>query len=262
MLLESYKESYKTFEPTNYLQEYYSDINLENRSLLSFFAEAYKDVDPNSVMLEFSGGPSIYSLITAADKVKEIHFSDFLKRNVEEVEQWKRFRHRSYLWTNFFREALVVEGKHEVTVNDILNREDILSQKLSRFLLCDAFKSQPLGPDHHQYYDIVAANFVAESITPSLKTWEEIIGNICSTLKPKGSLIMTAIQGASFYCVDGQRYSAVAVTPENVLRALSYQGFDTRNLLIRQIPAEITDTTARDYKGYKGMLFIKATRSN
>ena len=253
-------ESYKTFEPKNYLQEYYSNIDLENRSLLSFFAEAYKEITPNSVMLEFSGGPSIYSLITAASKVKEIHFSDFLKCNIEEVEQWKRFRHRNYLWTNFFREALTAEGKREVSVDDILDREDLLSQKLTNFLRCDAFNQQPLGEKYHQYYDVVAANFVAESITSSLKTWEKIVENICSTLKPNGTLIMTAIQGASFYCVDGQRYPAVTVTPENVLRTLNYQGFDTRNLLIQQIPAEITNTTDKNYKGYEGMLFIKATR--
>ena len=254
-------ESYKTFEPANYLQEYYSNIDSENRSLLSFFAEAYKGIEPNSVMLEFSGGPSIYSLITAASKVKEIHFSDFLKRNVEEVEQWKRFRHRSYLWTNFFKEALLAEGKQSVTIDDILDREELLSHKLSNFLLCDAFKPQPLGSDYHQYYDVVAANFVAESITPSIKVWEEIVGNICSTLKPKGTLIMTAIQGAHFYCVEGHRYPAVAVTPANVRSVLNRQGFDNHRLEMKQIPAEITNTNDKDYKGYEGMLFIKATRS-
>lgn len=254
-------ETYKTFEPANYLQEYYSSVDLENRSLLAFFAEAYKDIDPTAVMLEFSGGPSLYSLITAAAKVKEIHFSDFLKRNVEEIEQWKRFRHRSYLWTSFFKEALIAEGRQEVGVDDILNREDLLSQKLSNFLLCDAFQAQPLGASYHQYYDIVAANFVAESITSSLDVWETVVGNICSTLKPKGTLIMTAIQGASFYCVEGRCYPAVAVTPEKVCSALHRLGFNTHNMVMQQIPAEITDKSAKDYKGYEGMLFIKATRS-
>lgn len=254
-------ESYKTFEPANYLQEYYSNVDLENRSLLAFFAQAYRDIPSNSVMLEFSGGPSLYSLITAATHVKEIHFSDFLARNVEEIKLWKRFRHRSYVWANFFKEALVAEGFSKITPNDILDREDLLSEKLSNFLLCDAFESHPLGAHYHQHYDVVAANFVAESITSSLQVWEDVVENICSVLRSDGTLIMTAIQGASFYCVEGRRYPAVSVTPEDVVRVLSCQGFDTENLLLQQIPAEVTDTSHKNYKGYKGMLFVKAKRS-
>jgi hypothetical protein len=253
-------DSYKTFEPTNYLQEYYSSIDLENRSLLAFFAKAYRDISPDSVMLEFSGGPSLYSLISAAAHVKEIHFSDFLLRNVEEVQLWQRFRHRSYLWVSFFKEALIAEGKANVTAADILEREDMLSKKLRNFMLCDAFEPQPLGSQYHQYYDVVAANFVAESITLSLEIWEKIIGNICSTLRPDGTLIMTAIQGASFYCVEGRRYPAVTVTQEDAIAALKHQGFNTHNLLIQQIPAEITDIKDKNYKGYQGMLFVKAKR--
>jgi len=154
----------------------------------------------------------------------------------------------------------MAEGLSEVSTDDILEREELLSKKLSDFLLCDAFNRHPLGQRCYQRYDVVAANFVAESITPSLKTWEEVVNNICSTLKPSGTLIMTAIQGASFYCVENHRYPAIAVTPEDVIRVLSYQGFDVDNLLMRHIPAEITDISAKDYKGYQGMLFVKATR--
>ena len=255
-------ESYKTFKPADYLQEYYSNVDWENRSLMAFFAEAYRDIPPDSVMLEFSGGPSLYSLITAASAVKEIHFSDFLSRNVQEIELWKQFRHRGFLWKNFFKEALIAEGQTDITAEDIAQRENVLSQKLCNFLLCDAFEPQPLGQRYHQHYDVVAANFVAESITPSLSTWEEVVSNICSTLKPDGTLIMTAIQGASFYYVEGHRYPAVAVTEKDVVKVLTRLGFNTSKLLVRQIPAEVTDATANDYKGYEGMLFVKAKRTD
>lgn len=252
-------ESYRTFEPADYLQEYYSNIDSENRSLLRFFAKAYQDILPDSIMLEFSGGPSIYSMMTAATKVKEIHFSDFLSKNVKEVALWKQFRHRNFLWQDFFKEALIAEGLTP-TPEAIAQRENLLSARLSNFLRCDAFEPQPLGQQYHQYYDVVAANFVAESITTSLNTWEEIVGNICSTLRPSGTLIMTAIQDASFYCVEGHKYPAVAVSEADVLRVLTHHGFNTQNLLIERIPAEITNMTDPDYKGYKGMLFVKAQR--
>lgn len=252
-------ESYRTFEPADYLQEYYSNIDLENRSLLGFFAKAYQDLPTDSIMLEFSGGPSIYSMMTAAAKVKEIHFSDFLAKNVKEVALWKQFRHRNFLWQDFFKEALIAEGVTP-TPDAISQRENLLSAKLSNFLRCDAFEAYPLGQQYHQYYDVVAANFVAESITSSLNTWEDVVGNICSTLRPSGTLIMTAIQEASFYCIEGRRYPAVAVSETDVIRVLAQHGFDTRNMLIDRIPAEVTNVADSDYKGYKGMLFVKAKR--
>ena len=252
-------ESYRTFEPADYLQEYYSNVDLENRSLLRFFAKAYRDIPTDSLMLEFSGGPSIYSMMTAATRVREIHFSDFLPKNVKEVALWKQFRHRNFLWQDFFKEALLAEGLTP-TPDEISQREDLLSAKITNFLQCDAFEPQPLGEQYHQYYDVVAANFVAESITSSLNTWEEIVGNICSTLRPNGTLIMTAIQEASFYCVEGRKYPAVAVSEASVRRVLANHGFNYQNMIIERIPAEITDVTDPDYKGYRGMLFVKAQR--
>ncbi|MEM8805154.1 MAG: guanitoxin biosynthesis pre-guanitoxin forming N-methyltransferase GntF [Cyanobacteria bacterium P01_G01_bin.38] len=253
-------DTYKTFEPANYLQEYYSHIDLENRSLLKFFAKAYQGIPTDATLLEFSGGPSIYSLISAAQQVKEIHFSDFLSRNLEEVELWKRFQHRNFLWKSFFREALGFESADCVTSEQIEQREQLLREKITKFILCDAFEDYPLGRRYQGYYDVVAANFVAESITPSLRTWENIVQNICSILKPSGTLIMTAIQEAEFYYVNGRRYPAVPVSADDVARVLSRLGFHPENICLESIPAEVTNERDEDYKGYKGMLFIKANR--
>ena len=254
-------ETYQAFEPTNYLQEYYSQIGSENRELLKFFAEAYQDVPAQATMLEFGGGPSLYSLITAAKIAKEIHFSDFLGKNIEEVRSWKNLSKRRFMWRNFFKEAIFLEGDMEVDNDKIHQRERLLRKKLSRFLLCDAFEENPIGPEYRNYYDVVSTNFVAESITSSLKVWEKLIGNICSTLKPGGSLIMTAIQGAKYYYVNGRYFHAASITEIDLLRALIKQGFNPDNIRINSIPAEVTDERAENYKGYKGIIFLKARKS-
>ena len=43
----------------------------------------------NLTLLEFGGGPAIFSLISAAKHVQSITFSDYAKSNRDEVELWK-----------------------------------------------------------------------------------------------------------------------------------------------------------------------------
>src|SRR5689334_2040520 len=75
---QSTQNDFASFSPAAYLQEYYDHIGPENDELLRFFAEAFKLVPPETVMLEFGGGPTIYQLISAAVKVSTIDFTDYL----------------------------------------------------------------------------------------------------------------------------------------------------------------------------------------
>lgn len=253
-------DAYQTFNPQNYLTDYYSNVGAENYELLKFFAEAYRDVPFDSVMLEFSGGPTLYSLISASQNVQEIHFSDFLPQNLAEVEAWLSGHNTSVEWDNFFREAMRLEGNLNIDQRAIRDRIALLRNKITRLLNCDAFEPNPLGPEYHQYYDIVAANFVAESITYSKKMWQEVIGHICSTLKPGGTLVMTAIQGAKYYSVNGKHYPAAPVNEVDLVQALVKIGFQPNRIFVKTIPAEIQYESSEKYKGYQGMIFVKARK--
>jgi hypothetical protein len=253
-------EGFQAFDPVKYIQEYYSKVGDENRELLSFFAQAYQDISEKSTMLEFSGGPGLYSLIAAAKKVKEIHFSDFLEKNIQAVKAWKKTPNDFPVWQDFFHEALLLEGETNIDEGKIKLREGILRNKLSSFLRCDAFERDPLGREYRGYYDVVAANFVAESITTSIKVWEEVVGNICSTLKDGGTLIMTSIQEAKYYCINEKYFPAVSVREADLIRVLIKLGFHQDNISIWSIPAEMIDETDERYKGYQGIIFLRAKK--
>jgi hypothetical protein len=81
-------EDWGQFDPSAYLQEYYSDIGFENFALLRFLAETFPSIPKGGRMLEFGGGPTIYPLISAVTRVDEIHFADFLQVNLDEVGRW------------------------------------------------------------------------------------------------------------------------------------------------------------------------------
>jgi hypothetical protein len=253
-------ESYQAFESRNYLEHYYSEIGIENQKLLGFLANAYQDIPAHSTLLEFGGGPTIYALIAAARHVKSIDFADFLPCNLEEIKLWQQGSNQSFTWKNFFETALLIE-EGQLDQQRVAQRELLLRQKLSQFLLCDAFESNPLGPAYRHYYDVVSTNFVAESITSSHSVWETLVENICSTLKPGGTLIMTAIAGATYYCINGNRFPAIAITEIDLVKRLIQLGFKSDAIYSSSILAEISDATAPGYKGYSGMIFVKAKKS-
>ena len=97
---------YRSFAPYRYLEHYYSQVDGENHFLLRFLAEAYKDIE-GSKLLEFGGGPTIYSLISAVNKVEEVYFSDYLKKNLSVVSRWKRNGQATFDWSEFFYHALM-----------------------------------------------------------------------------------------------------------------------------------------------------------
>jgi NNMT/PNMT/TEMT family len=254
-------DSYATFEAQNYLDEYYATIGSENLALLKFFAAAYRDVPKDSVMLEFSGGPTLYSLISAANSVREIHFSDYLPQNLAEINRWVSGIRKTDIWDRYFEEALRLERRHPVTPEAVEERMALLRQKITNLLFCDAFSPTPLKGNHRQAYDVVAANFVAESITESIPQWQAVIGNICSTLRPGGTLIMTALQGAHYYSVSDRNYSAVSITEMDLVQALIRAGFRPNSMLVQTITAETLEHGDDCYQGYQGMIFIKAKKS-
>ncbi|CAF4195835.1 unnamed protein product, partial [Rotaria sordida] len=55
-------------DPCVYLEEYYSEIQNEDKHHLYCLAKAYANVTDGSTLLEFGGGPTLYQLMSAAAK--------------------------------------------------------------------------------------------------------------------------------------------------------------------------------------------------
>lgn len=254
------QKRFDAFLPKHYLSEYYFCVGFENRSLLEFFVEAYSDIPTNFQLLEFGGGPTIYQLITASKHAKEIHFSDHLDTNLTEIKLWKENKQKVFDWNNFFREALALEGEKNVNDIKIKKREEILRKKITKFLHCDAFQANPLGEDNAKRYDVVSVNFVAESITDNHKTWKEILKNICSLIKPRGYLIMTALKGANYWHVGDKLFPAVELTEKHISTALRELGFKEDLLLMRSVKAEYLKEKGKSSQGYEGMIFLRAKK--
>ena len=250
---------FKTFNPRDYLREYYSRIGNENYSLLKFFYDAYKHIPRNSTILEFGGGPTIYSIIGATTKAKEIHFSDFLEKNLAEVKLWHKKSRDAFDWSLFFKSALQIEGLKKVEQKDIRNKENLLRKKLTKFFICDAFQTMPLGKKYSKFYDVVNVNFVLDSITSSRKIWEDLLTNIVTLLKTDGVLIMSALKNAAYWRTLNKFYPAVSINENEIKKIFNKLGL--KIISITSIQAEVTNKDSDKYEGYQGMIFVSAKKT-
>lgn len=245
--------SFDFFGSNEYLQEYYSSIDQENDELLKFYAQGYRDLAPVKSTLEFSGGPTVYSLISTSNKTEYIHFSDYLKNNRDEVSRWRNSHPRAFNWDNYIAKALEYEG---VLVNDavIAQRRELIKQKITKIVPCNAFETFSLAENQHNQYDIVQSNFVADSITSSMQEWQSAISNITAAVKKGGYLFLTSLKHAEYYLIEDKKFPAVPIAEKDILDVLRKNGFNIETILLKSI-------IAYPYRGYAGMIFIRAQKA-
>ena len=243
------------FDPSAYLSEYYADVGGENRALLEFLVEAYRDLPPGGIMLDFGGGPTIYPLISAVDAVKEIHFSDFLDANLEEVRRWLDGDPQAFDWREFVRQALELERRPDRSESAVAQREEAIRSKVTQLLRCDASRKPPIEGALERY-DAIVTNFCAESATSDRWQWCEFVLNSTALLRPGGTLIISALKGAQSYSVGSKYFPAVDITEADLLDLLEDSGFPRKTIELRVVPA---DRSTRDYEG---LLLAVATKED
>ena len=241
----SAKSDWADFDPAAYLTEYYGDLGSENLNLLRFLVDAYRDLPSGGVLLDFGGGPTIYSLISAANRFDEIHVSDYLDGNLEEVRKWLANDPAAFDWRDFVRAALEYETGSVCSDSGVAKREAEIRKRVTRLMRCDASRMPAIdGPI--KPYDVLVTNFCAESATSDRWEWQAYVGNIVSLLKPGGRLVMSALKGATSYSVGPRSFPAVSISEDDVVEILEDLGFKRKSIELRTFPA---DRTTRDYAG-------------
>ncbi|CAF2070308.1 unnamed protein product [Rotaria magnacalcarata] len=237
------EKDFQKFSARTYLEEYYSEIQNEDKHHLRCLAKVYGDVKDGSTLLEFGGGPTLYQLMSAAPKVKEIHFSDYLEVNLAEVRNWVNRCSSAFNWNKITETALEAEGI-TATPEAINAREELLRGKITKFLHCDAHRKYPLGindNDDAVQYDIVNCHFVAESISDTFHDWKSAFENICRCVKPGGKLVMAAMKRAIAWKNGDKKFLAVGITEQDVTNVLAENGFVNENIFMETFPADQED---------------------
>ncbi len=238
---------------SDYLREYYDRLDGENATLLSFFARAYADLPKDSLLLDFGSGPTIYALISAAPRVREVHVADYLDTNVTEIRKWICRTKSRFDWTEYFQFALRTEGLR-AGQREADDRAELLRRKIKWVGRCDALRSPPLDSPDLQRYDVVVSNFCAECISGDRSSWQQAVQNIVSLVRDGGKAIMCAIESADYYTLRSTRLRSVSINQDDLRRVLVSAGVDGDTL-------DISRTRSLKNRGYRGILMASGRKA-
>lgn len=205
-----------------------------------------------AIVLELGGGPTLYQLMNIADEVKEIHFTDYVEDNLNEIRAWKNSESSAFDWKNFFKAALMIKNDTiHIGEEKVESLEKELRRKITKIEQSDIFQKD-LGVAKESF-DVISTHFVAESATSSKDQWEAALKNIYHKLGVNGLLFMSALRGAkSSYKVLEKSFPAVELYENDMEAGLKSAGFH----VIRVSPIHVEDKS----NNYEGFMFVVAQK--
>src|SRR4051812_41766068 len=234
--------------PAEYLADYYSEVEADERETIAFFVEAMRDVEPGEPILFFGVGPTLHHVFLAAGRASEIHLADYLPENLAELRRWLERDPGAHDWSPFVRYTLECEGRAEPAELEIRQREALARRKITRLLPADAGDPQPLP----ERYATVVSAYCADSATADRATWEDYMRNIAGLVRPGGTFVTAALRGARHYLVGGKPFPSANVD-EHALAAVLEPGFEAI-VEVRELPES-------ESHGYAGVVLARARRT-
>ena len=208
----------------------------------------------NLTMLEFGGGPSLYSLISACPHVREIVFAEFTERNCNEVNAWLSKDASAFDWSPYFKHVVqTLEGR---ALEDSFDREEELRRKISRVIPCDILKQQPLMVKDAQRlkFDVVASTGCVEAAVESDDMFCEAVAKLAKFVKQGGHLILIGFLNTASYWVGNEKFNNFPVSESTVRRALDECGIEILHFDTIQRPPGLK--CADNYGDYELELFF------
>lgn len=204
------------------------------RSIHNFYQRFSGSWEAGSAkLLEYGGGPVIYSLISAAPHFNEVTFSDYQQSNIDAVLAWKNCSEGYHDWTPYFKYVISqLEGK--VDDKAVALRQEDLRAKCKSFLLGDLHatdilrsNSMPLE-DFRGKFDVVSSNFCCEVVAKDIKEYQANVRNLGELVMPGGYIISLVSLEESYWhtSYSDKRVFHLYLTEEDVIRAYTQAGFD------------------------------------
>jgi hypothetical protein len=240
-------------KPRAYLAQFYQrDLDLGDKALLHFYAQVYKDLQGRS-FLEFGGGPTIYSLITAARTASCIHFTDYSNECMSEVSKWLIEDRSAFDWTEYTSYALYCENGSTMRPSqiDILNRHNLIRQRIRVITRCDASAVDPLLGSFLGPYGVVANSFCLDALTKDRDVWFRLNQKIANLVEKDGFFVTVYLLNATYWTFQGIKRPAITLTLTDVIDMYSSIGLGITH----------KETVQLNRKGYDGFIMVCGQKS-
>lgn len=229
-------------ETTYYLNRRFTDPTDKERGAQPFYLRCIHNFyqrfgsswEPGSArLLEFGGGPVIYSLISAVPFFNEITFSDYQQSNIDAVIAWKDRSQGHHDWTPYFK-YVVSELEGDTSDETVSLRQEELRVKCRHFLhgdlhATDVLSSDSVPPeDFSEKFDVVSSNFCCEPVANNIKEYEANVRSLGAFVKPGGFITSLVSLEESYYYAsysDTQMFH-LSIVEDDVKKAYGDAGFD------------------------------------
>jgi NNMT/PNMT/TEMT family len=233
--------------PREYLADYYSLVEPDERQTIAFFVDAMKEAEPGRPVLFFGTGPTLHHVFLAAPRASEIHLADYLPANLGEIERWRARDPAAHDWRAFVRYTLECEGVADPSEEDVARREELTRSKITRLLEVDGRRPVPVD----QAYATVISAYCADSATDDRATWETFMANITALVGPGGLFLTAALRRCTAYVVGDKRFPSANVD-EHDMRHVLARGFSPR--------VQVRELEGHEAQGYSGVVLARARR--
>ena len=228
--------------PSEYLRDYYREVEPDERETIAYFVDAMRHVEPGAPILFFGVGPTLHHVFLAAGTASEIHLADYLPANLTEIARWIDREPGAHDWRPFVRYTLECEGVAAPTEEQITRREELARTKITRLLQVDARLPEPVA----SRYSTVISAYCADSATDDRATWEAFMRHISGLVAPGGVFVTSALRRCRFYLVGGKPFPSANVD-ERDIRAVLDPDFDPATGSIET--RALADHEAQGYEG-------------
>jgi len=227
-----------------YLNTLFSVVDEINQSLLRAYARIYSVIN-GETLLEFGGGPAVFSLISGAVRFQEIHFSDYDQGCLAEVLSWKNNEEKSFNWDKCIEYSLYVEKNKELPKPvEVVERRKLIQSRISYLLTCDAFSDNLLLNSGYQRYTAVANNFCLDGITSDKGLWKSLNQKLMKLVSRNGWYVTSTLLNARSWSIDEKIYPAVFLKSEDIIDLFKNNGFSVEYLEV------ITSSSRESYDGF------------
>ena len=172
------------------------------KSIHDFYSHYHSQWDATTAkMLEFGGGPVIYSLISPSKHVSEIAFVDYLQSCIDAIVAWKNNALSAHNWKPYI-EYVTKELEGATSMKIVLEREKELRSKLKYFSTGDLRKEGCGIVDddlHYEQFDVVSSMFCLEAAAKTREEYQLFVKKLVAFIKPGGFLVSLVSLEESFW---------------------------------------------------------------
>ncbi|XP_075460133.1 nicotinamide N-methyltransferase-like isoform X2 [Ascaphus truei] len=172
-------------------------------------------------LIDISGGPNIYQLLSASDIFKEIIVLEITEPNIQELEKWLKKDPGAADWSYAAKALCDLEGNRE----DWQVKEDKVRRAIKQVVKWDVSKDNPLDPVVLPHVDCVLSLWVLNVISKDKDAYHINLRKCASLLKIGGHLLLIAVLNMTYYVVNEHRFFTLTFDETFLREALKFAGY-------------------------------------